>query len=52
MFYCDACGKERNWPTGWADSYGSCEICGKTATCNDVKSKNLPNPKEELEEHL
>lgn len=45
MFYCDECGEKKGWPCGLSDSYGPCEVCGKSAACNSVKSKNLPDPK-------
>lgn len=42
MFYCDSCGMEKTWPDSLVKSQGRCEICGKTATCNDTPSANLP----------
>lgn len=46
MFYCNECGKERDWPTNaFGASMGACEICGKKARCNDIQSKQLPIPK-------
>lgn len=46
MFYCDDCGKRRDWPTdSLRRSYGPCEICKKGAACNDVPSSHLPAPK-------
>lgn len=47
MFYCDPCGRQRNWPADdllIPTSYGRCEICGKTAECNDVPAGALPVP--------
>lgn len=45
MFYCDACGQENEWPEGFIRSHGKCELCGRVADCNDVRSSALPNPK-------
>jgi len=43
MFYCNKCGKEKDWPTNtFLTSIGACEICGKKARCNDISSKQLP----------
>jgi hypothetical protein len=47
MIYCDECGKKNDWPI-WSmscQSYGPCEVCGKTRGCNDVPSRALPIPK-------
>lgn len=45
MFYCNKCGKERNWPTDtFIISIGTCEICGEKTRCNDIQSKLLPIP--------
>jgi len=47
MFYCHTCGKERGWPIDtFMKSMGACEICGKSAVCNDTPSKYLPIPKQ------
>lgn len=39
MFYCDHCAEQNSYPI-WMDesmkSYGACEICNKTAPCNDI----------------
>lgn len=35
MFYCNKCADKKNWPRTMAKSYGNCEVCGKTAVCND-----------------
>lgn len=47
MFYCDECGKKNGWPTGpyTVQSYGPCEVCGRTRGCNDIPSRALPVPK-------
>lgn len=50
MFFCDTCAVERGWPGSWSKSAGPCEICGKTAVCNDVPSRYLPLPKPQKEE--
>lgn len=44
MFYCKSCAVENGWPhfDGMFMSRGPCEMCGKTADCADVPSKNLP----------
>lgn len=42
MFYCQACAKKKSWPESLCQSQGPCEVCGKTALCNDVPSKDLP----------
>ena len=46
MFYCEPCGTEQKWPVDWwhPQSYGNCEMCGKTATCFDIPSSYLPSP--------
>lgn len=50
MFYCDPCGRKRDWPIKGYGSHGPCEICGKVANCNDVPSKYLPIPTPEQAE--
>ena len=52
MFYCMACKDKKGWPEALFKSYGTCEVCGKTSTCNEMKSKNLlrPIPNEDEEE--
>jgi len=44
MFYCDACAKDKKYPIT-ADnklrSFGNCELCGKTVSCNDFKGDVL-----------
>lgn len=42
MFYCEACRKKNKWPELWFKSFGRCEMCAKTAECNDVPSRDLP----------
>lgn len=42
MFYCNNCRLVKKWPSSLFESYGSCEICGKQALCNDVPSSQLP----------
>ena len=45
MFYCNACGGERKWPTdALLRSDGPCEICGEVADCNNIASRDLPIP--------
>jgi hypothetical protein len=45
MFYCDKCAAKRGWPfKTMFRSRGTCEICGKTTVCNDMRSKDLPLP--------
>lgn len=42
MYYCDECAGKRGWPLD-DDSYVErCEVCGKTASCNDFPSSILP----------
>lgn len=43
MFYCDACAAKKAWPKSIDKSVGTCEICKKTAKCNNVPSSNLPS---------
>ena len=42
MFICDQCLKDgfSNQPS-FLRSYGPCEICGKSAVCNDIPSVYL-----------
>lgn len=47
MFFCETCRVEKNWPDSIAKSHGPCELCRKTADCNDVPSKYLPMPKKD-----
>lgn len=47
MFYCNACAEEREWPDSMMKSYGSCEVCGKSASCNDRPSSTLPIPRKD-----
>lgn len=42
MFYCTPCQEKRDWPETIFKSTGKCEICGKSAVCNDMPSKYLP----------
>lgn len=44
MFYCDRCAKRNSWPETMARSEGPCEICGRTAMCNDRPAHMLPVP--------
>ena len=44
MFYCEPCRKERNWPDSIGKSYGRCEVCGETRSCNDRAASTLPLP--------
>ncbi len=50
MFYCNECAIRLGYPISIFKSVGNCEICTKEAICNDVKSSNLPKPKETHEE--
>jgi len=47
MFYCEKCAEKNDWPQDfWTpQSRGPCEVCGKFATCFDVPSAALPEPK-------
>lgn len=36
MFICDECLKPTDRLYSSLKSYGSCEVCGKTASCNNV----------------
>ena len=44
MYYCEECRKIKGWPESLAQSRGPCEVCGKTRTCHDRKSSDLPLP--------
>jgi hypothetical protein len=44
MFYCQSCAENKQWPTPWLFSYGSCELCGTWTDCYDVPSARLPGP--------
>lgn len=49
MFYCDACGVKKGWPTdALMKSMGPCEVCGHFDVCNDIASKFLPVPTPKL----
>jgi DNA-directed RNA polymerase subunit RPC12/RpoP len=41
MFYCDPCAEEKGWPESFHKTHGTCEVCGKTAVCNDVHHDHL-----------
>lgn len=41
MFFCDPCRLQNGWREGILRSRGPCEVCGKFADCNDVKSSLL-----------
>lgn len=45
MFYCDPCAKKYEWPETLTISYGPCEMCDKTAACNEMPSRLLPEPR-------
>lgn len=45
MFYCESCRVENNWPTGFSQSRGPCELCGITEVCYDLPSSWLPETK-------
>ena len=47
MFYCDECARRKRWPETVTTSRGPCEICGRTAVCNEMPSRLLPLPGEE-----
>lgn len=47
MFFCDTCAEKNKWPQSWSKSGGRCEVCGKTAVCNDIPSKELPSAYED-----
>lgn len=51
MFYCDACAAKCGYPTDFyiSRSRGPCEICGTLATCYDVPSSKLPEPRQQEE---
>lgn len=42
MFYCSDCAKKNDWPETFGQSYGSCEMCKRTALCNDMSASDLP----------
>jgi hypothetical protein len=41
MFYCENCRVENDWPSAFTQSYGRCEMCGKTALCWDRPSSGF-----------
>lgn len=45
MFFCGDCAENHGYPENFMKSHGPCEICGRTALCNDVPSKYLPPAK-------
>jgi len=49
MFYCDDCRKNNDWPESWHQSFGQCEVCKKSATCNDVPSSALASSVKEID---
>lgn len=52
MFFCGKCEKKNDWPNSIFKSFGRCEVCGKSAECNDVPSSYLPMPKRQPEKKL
>lgn len=42
MFLCRHCADKNDWPFGFFESYGMCEICGKKVVCSDVHNSKLP----------
>lgn len=42
MFFCEDCKIKNKWPGFIPQSYGKCEVCGKTDECYDVPSGALP----------
>ena len=49
MFYCEECRADRQWPESIFKSYGRCEICEKSAPCNERSSSFLAEFEERLE---
>lgn len=49
MFYCNSCANKNDWPETGFKSRGRCEVCGRTADCNDMPSSRLPMPAEDEE---
>jgi hypothetical protein len=47
MFFCNECKVKNKWGESIGQSRGRCEVCGKTALCNDIPSKYLPVPEPE-----
>ncbi len=48
MFYCNECAEKKGWEKNTVfKSYGNCEVCGKTTTCNDKPSGYLSKKKED-----
>jgi hypothetical protein len=41
MFFCEECREKNGWPKSLFKSRGPCEVCHKSAVCNDVPSKHL-----------
>jgi lysozyme family protein len=48
MFYCNECAEKTGWPEVLAKSKGNCEICKKTAICNDHPLSKLPKRKDKM----
>lgn len=44
MFFCEPCRVEREWPEGFIQSRGPCELCGVVSVCYDIPSRALPPP--------
>jgi hypothetical protein len=51
MFYCEEDRIKNDWPCSLMQSYGRCELCGKTAVCYDRPSSSLPDPKSKPKEN-
>lgn len=49
MFYCTECADKWEWPVTMFQSFGPCEMCGRSRSCNEVPSRYLPDPKEKNE---
>jgi hypothetical protein len=42
MFYCSACARRNLWPESFMKAHGACEVCHRTAECNDFPASLLP----------
>lgn len=50
MFYCEECRQANKWPESIFKSYGRCELCEKSAPCNERSSSFLHQFEERLKE--
>ncbi len=41
MFYCDECRISQAYPESIHKSFGTCELCGFSATCNDIPYSSI-----------